>query len=198
MLWVEEAMGAAMPGQSSAPTPAATFKASPAATKSPAATPPASRIGLRVFLVVVAGIETLFGVTEFSGAFDLHNTPLSLGQFLINAKLASHPFFAIAALALAVCGRLRGAIIVLGAYILVAWPAEVETIPRFGIEWSLSPIGLSLFAEQMVFPPLAIAAINLARRDRRLWLAALFVALPPANLLLGITIFTISVIIYGF
>jgi hypothetical protein len=50
----------------------------------------------------------------------------------------------------------------------------------------------------MVFPPLAIAAINLARRDRRLWLAALFVALPPANLLLGITIFTISVIIYGF
>jgi hypothetical protein len=177
-----------MPPNLSALTPTATLTASP----------PGSRIGLRIFLIVVAGIETLFGVTEFSGAFDLHNAPLSLGQFLINAKLAIHPFFAIAALVLAASGRLRGAIMVLGAYILAAWPAEVETIPRFGIEWSLSPIGLSLFADQAVFPPLAIAAIILARRDRHLWLGALFVALPPANLLLGITIFTIAVILYGF
>ena len=72
--------------------------------------PPAPRVGLRIALLVIAGFETLLGVSEFSGAFDLHDAPLSLGQFLINAKLAVHPFFATAALVLAGTGRVRGAI----------------------------------------------------------------------------------------
>ena len=160
--------------------------------------PTAPRVGLRIALLVIAGFETLLGVSEFSGAFDLHDAPLSLGQFLINAKLAVHPFFATAALVLAGTGRVRGAIIALAVYILAAWPAELQPIPKFGIEWDFSPVGLSIFAEQAVFPPLAIAAIILAHRDRHLWLATLFVALPPANLLLGVIVFTIIIMIYGF
>ena len=159
---------------------------------------PAPRVWLRVALLVIAGFETLLGVSEFSGAFDLHDAPLSLGQFVINAKLAVHPFFATAALVLAAAGRVRGAIIVLAAYILAAWPAGVETIPKFGLEWDFSPVGLSIFAEQAIFPPLAIAAIVLAYRDRHLGLATVFVGLPPANLLLGIIAFTIAIMIYGF
>ena len=46
--------------------------------------------------------------------------------------------------------------------------------------------------------PLAVAAIVLARLDKRLWLGAIFVALPSANLLLGVIIFTIAILIYGF
>jgi hypothetical protein len=43
-----------------------------------------------------------------------------------------------------------------------------------------------------------VTAIVLAYLDRVLWLAALFVALPPPNLLLGMIMFTIRIMIYGF
>ena len=84
------------------------------------AVPSASRVWLRVVLLTVAGFESLIGLDEFSGAFDLHDAPLSFGQFVINARLAIHPFFAVAALVLAVLGYFRAAIIVLAAYILAA------------------------------------------------------------------------------
>jgi hypothetical protein len=76
--------------------------------------------------------------------------------------------------------------------------AHALGIARFGIEWDWSPVGLSLLAQQLIFPPLAVAAIVLARLDKRLWLGAIFVALPSANLLLGVIIFTIAIMIYGF
>ena len=79
---------------------------------------------------------------KFSEAFDLHDAPLSFGQFVINARLAIHPFFAIGALVLTTLGYLRAAIIVLAVYILAALP----TIARFGIEWDWSPVGVSLLA----------------------------------------------------
>jgi len=163
----------------------------------PAVAPPA-RFWLRTALLTVAGFETLIGLEEFSGAFDLHDAPLSFGQFVINARLAIHPFFAVAALVLATYRYLRAAIIVLAAYIIVAWLTDLPAIARFGIEWDWSPIGLSLLAQQLIFPPLAVAAIILARLDRHLGLSALFVALPPANLLAGIIMFTIAIMIYGF
>jgi len=99
---------------------------------------------------------------------------------------------------LAALGYLRAAIIVLATYILAAWFSELPSVARFGIEWDWSPVGLSLLAQQRIFPPLAVAAIILAYLNRHLWLGALFVALPPANLLLGIIMFTIAIMIYGF
>jgi hypothetical protein len=149
-------------------------------------------------LLAVAAFESLIGLEEFSEAFDLHDAPLSFGQFVINARLAIHPFFAIAGLVLAACRYFRAAIIVLAAYIVAAWLAELPTMARFGIEWCWSTLGLSLLAQQVIFAPLAVAAIVLARLDRHLWLGALFVALPPANLLLGMILFTIGIMIYGF
>jgi hypothetical protein len=160
--------------------------------------PAVSRVWLRIALLAVAGFESLIGLDEFAGAFDLHDAPLSFGQFVINARLAVHPFFAVAALVLAARDYLRAAIIVLAAYILAAWLSDLPTIARFGIEWDWSPVGLSLLAQQLIFPPLAVAAIVFAYLDRHLWLGALFVALPPANLLLGIIAFTIGIMIYGF
>jgi hypothetical protein len=159
---------------------------------------PDSRIWLQIALMAVAGFESLLGLSEFAGAFDLHDAPLSFGQFFINARLAIHPFFAITAVVLAACRHFRAAIIVLAAYIFAAWLSELPTMSRFGIEGDWSPVGLSLLADELIFPPLAVAAIVLARLDRYLWLGAIFVALPSANLLLGITMFTIGVMIYGF
>src|SRR5215472_3270743 len=160
--------------------------------------PPTSRVWPRIVLLAVAGFESLIGLEEFSEAFDLHDAPLSFGQFVINARLAIHPFFAIGALVLAALGYLRAAIIVLAAYILAAWLSDLPTIARFGIEWNWTPVGLSIFAEQLIFPTLAAAAIILAYLDRHLWLGAVFVALPPANLVVGMIAFTIAVMIYGF
>ena len=162
------------------------------------AVPPAARVWLRIVLMTVAGFESFVGLQEFAGAFDLHDAPLSFGQFVINARLAIHPFFAIAALVLAARRYFRAAIIVLAAYIIAAWFADLPTMARFGIEGDWSPLGLSLLGEELVFAPLAVTAIVLACLDRHLWLAALFVALPPANLLLGMIMFTIGIMIYGF
>ena len=157
----------------------------------------ASGVWLRRVLLAVAAFETLLGLGEFSEAFDLHDAPLSFGQFVINARLFIHPFFAIAALVLAARRYLRAAIVVLAAYILAA----------LAIGWS--PLGLlaagaanlSLLAQQVIFGPLAVTAIVLAILDKLLWLGAVFVALPSANLLLGMIpmiLFTIGVMIYGY
>ena len=162
------------------------------------AVPAASRVWLRIVLMTVVGFEVFIGLQEFAGAFDLHEAPLSFGQFVIDGGAFPSPLLAVAALVLAARRYFRAAIIVLAAYIIAAWFADLPTMARFGIEGELSPLGLSLLAQELAFAPLAVTAIVLAYLDRVLWLAALFVALPPANLLLGMILFTIGIMIYGF
>jgi hypothetical protein len=129
----------------------------------------ASGVWLRRVLLTVAAFETLVG-----GLIDLAAVP---DLDIINARLFIHPFLAIAALVLAARRYLRAAIVVLAAYILAA----------LAIGWSLDFAleGLSLLAQQVIFGPLAVTAIVLAILDKLLWLGAVFVALPSANLLLG-------------
>jgi hypothetical protein len=166
------------------------------------ATPQAAKIppsrALRIVLSFLAALESVLALSDLPGALSWHDAGFSVGQMLINANLVVHPLFALAALALAVSGRLRAALIVLAAYVLVDWLSEVPTLLRFGFEGNFTSVGISIFGQQVVFPLLAIAAIVLAAKNTRLWLAALFVALPPLNLVLGIVIFTISVLLYGF
>jgi len=143
----------------------------------------ASGVWLRRVLLTVAAFEALVGGLIDWGSPDLDIT---------NARLFIHPFLAIAALVLAARGYLRAAIVVLAAYILAA----------LAIGWSLDFAlgGLSLLAQQVIFGPLAVTAIVLAILDKLLWLGAVFVALPSANLLLGmipLILFTIGVMIYG-
>src|SRR5262245_58194850 len=144
----------------------------------------ASGVWLRRVLLTVAAFETLVG-----GLIDLAGVP---DLDIINARLFIHPFLAIAALVLAARRYLRAAIVVLAAYILSA----------LAIGWSLDFAlgGLSLLAQQVIFGPLAVIAIVLAILDKLSWLGAVFVALPSANLLLGmipLILFTIGVMIYG-
>src|SRR6516225_10642964 len=144
----------------------------------------ASGVWLRRVLLTVAAFETLVG-----GLIDLAGVP---DLDIINARLFIHPFLAIAALVLAARRYLRAAIVVLAAYVLAA----------LAIGWSLDFAlgGLSLLAQQVIFGPLAVTAIVLAILDKLLWLGAVFVAVPSANLLLGmipLILFTIGVMIYG-
>jgi hypothetical protein len=144
----------------------------------------ASGVWLRRVLLTVAAFETLVG-----GLIDLAGVP---DLDIINARLFIHPFLAIAALVLAARRYLRAAIVVLAAYILTA----------LAIGWSLDFAlgGLSLLAQQVIFGPLAVTAIVLAILNKLLSLGAVFVALPSANLLLGmipLILFTIGVMIYG-
>jgi hypothetical protein len=143
----------------------------------------ASGVWLRRVLLAVASFETLVGLIDLAVFVpDLD---------IINARLFIQPFFAIAALVLAARRYLRAAIVVLAAYILAA----------LAIGWS-SPdlLGLSLLTQQVIFAPLAVIAIVLAILDKLLWLGAVFVALPSANLLLNmipLILFAIGVTIYG-
>jgi len=142
-----------------------------------------SGVWLRRVLLAVAAFETLIGLIDLA---------VFVPDIDINARLFIHPFFAIAALVLAARRYLRAAIVVLAAYILAA----------LAIGWSLDFAlgGLSLLAQQVIFGPLAVTAIVLAILDKLLWLGAVFVALPSANLLLGmipLILFTIAVIILG-
>ena len=112
---------------------------------------PAPSIWFRIALVIVACIETLLALTDFPGAFELHGKPLSLAQFLINARLALHPLFAIVALVLAFRGRVRAAIVVLAVYVVALWFSELPSFIHFGIEWNWSSIGLSCSASKSCF-----------------------------------------------
>ena len=143
----------------------------------------ASGVWLRRVLLAVAACETLVGLIDLAVFVpDLD---------IINARLFIPPFFAIAALVLAACRYLRAAIVILAAYILAA----------LAIGWSSPDLfGLSLLAQQVIFAPFAVTAIVLAILDKLLWLGAVFVALPSANLLLNMVpliLFTIGVMIYG-
>ena len=154
------------------------------ATTASTAVAAASGVWLRRVLLTVAAFETLVG-----GLIDLAGVP---DLDIVNARLFMHPFLAIAALVLAARRYLRAAIVMLAAYILAA----------LAIGWSLDFAlgGLSLLAQQVIFGPLAVTAIVLAILDKLLWLGAVFVALPSANLLLGmipLILFTIGVMIYG-
>ena len=108
-----------------------------------------SGVWLRRVLLAVAAIETLIGLIDLA---------VFVPDIDINARLFIHPFFAIAALVLAARRYLRAAIVVLAAYILAA----------LAIGWSLDFAlgGLSLLAQQVIFGPLAVAAIVLAILDK--------------------------------
>jgi hypothetical protein len=142
----------------------------------------ASGVWLGRVLLAVAAFWTLVG--------SLIDLAVSVPD--LNARLFIHPFLAVAALVLAARRYLRAAIVVLAAYILAAL--------AFGWSLDFALGGLSLLAQQAIFGPLAVTAIVLAILDKLLWLGAVFVALPSANLLLGmipLIEFTIGVMIYG-
>ena len=116
---------------------------------------------------------TLFGdMSEIPGP--------GVGGAIIKAYIAVHPLLALAALALATIGRLRYAIMALGALVLMNWLNDMPSVVRHGLDFN----GLSAFETPMqiiAFPLMGACAIALAARSQRLGLATLLVAFPRCS-----------------
>ena len=113
-------------------------------------------------------------------------------------QLAISPLIAGAALMLAVTGRARHAIMTLAALILVRWASDLPSIAIHGWELSADYGGITVALARFGQPAIAIAALVLAIKNRRLWLATVFVSLPTVMAWAGVVAFGIAVSIYGF
>ena len=161
-----------------------------------------SPIYLRIALVVLATIEAVSALRGIPAIFYEFNptTPMGkLAQALTSVDIVLAVPITLAALYFAVAGYLRYAIIAIAIRILVAWICDTPTsIAIHGIEWSPSFCGIQVAAYQIGAPLIALAAIYLARRNERLWLATILVALPTIASWLGVLAFAIAVMMYGF
>jgi hypothetical protein len=156
---------------------------------------------LRIALIVIAAVEAIGALMGVPGIFYDFNptTPLEkFAQLLTSADLVVAVPITLAALYFAVAGRLRYAIAAIAIRVLVTWLSDLPSFWIHGIEWSLSYGGISVAGYQIGAPLTALAAIYLARRNERLGLATLLVALPTIFTWLGVLAFAISVMIYGF
>jgi hypothetical protein len=81
----------------------------------------------------------------------------------------------------------------------VTWLTDTPTsLALHGIEWSFDYGGLNVAGYQIGAPLIALGAIWLAWRNEKLWLAASLVALPTLFYWIGVLIFTVAIMIYGF
>jgi hypothetical protein len=171
-------------------------------TESTAAVLPPPHRWLRLALVVVAALELLDALTSMHNIFtDYHHQTalLRFAQALTSVQLALAPFIAAAAFIFALRGRLRHAILALAALALMVWLLDdVSSFPIHGFEFSMSFGGMVVFAHHFAFPVAAVAGAALAWKNRRLALAGLLVSLPAIVKWIGVAVFTISIMMYGF
>jgi hypothetical protein len=156
---------------------------------------PPRLLGLYLLLIIVAAIETFDGLSSAPMLFgDMSKT---IGGAIIKAYIASHPVLAIAALALATIGRLRYAVIALGALVLMTWLHFMPSVVRHGFDFD----GVSAFETPVriiAFPLMAACALALAARGERLGLATLMVSIPTLYGVASVIAFGIGIFLYGF
>ncbi len=155
----------------------------------------------RVLLIAVAALELFGALSDLPSLFQDygHTTRLLIfAQALTSVRIALAPLLAGTALALALIGRGRAAIVALAILILAAWLTDLPSIAVHVLEMTPDFGGVSVLLHRLLYPAIAIAAIVLAARNIRLGLAALLVALPTVFFWLGFLVFAIGVSIYGF
>jgi hypothetical protein len=152
-------------------------------------------LGLYLLLIIMAAIEAFEGLSHAPMLFgDMSEIPgPGLGGAIIKAYVVSHPLLALAALALATVGRLRYAIMALGALVLMNWLNYMPSVVRHGLDLG----GLSAI-QIIAFPLMGACAIALAARKERLGLAVLLVSIPTLFDVLAVIAFGISAFLYGF
>jgi hypothetical protein len=156
-------------------------------------------LGLYLLLILIAAIEAFDGLSHVPTLFgDMSEIPgPGIGGAIIKAYIAVHPLLALAALALATIGRLRCAIMALGALVLMNWLNDMPSVVRHGLDFK----GLSAFETPMqiiAFPLMGACAIALAARSQRLGLATLLVGIPTLYGVMAVVAFGIGVFPHGF
>ena len=171
-----------------------------AAAADTAVSPRQRHLGLRVLLIIIATIETFDGLSNFPTLFgDMSEIPgPGIGGFLIKAHIAAHLPLALAALVFAATGRLRYAIIALGAAVAMTWLNYMPSVVLHGLEFNNGFVALQTTAQIIAFPLMAACAIALAARGERLGLAAALVSFPTLFNVFGVIAFAVSVSLHGF
>jgi hypothetical protein len=156
-------------------------------------------IGLRAALVVLATIEAWIGFSDLPALLgDMSGIPGGLGGFLVKAHLATHPVLAVAALAFALFGRVRYAIVALGTVIIMAWLSDMPSIVARGFEIRSAFSFVETSAKIIAFPLIAACAIAYAAHNEHPGRATLLVAVPTLFNIVLLVGFFIGVMIYGF
>jgi hypothetical protein len=157
-------------------------------------------LGLRIVLIIVAIVEALDALSSVSILFgDMSQIPGSgLGGAIIKAHIATHLPLALAALVFAAIGRVRYAIIALGAVVAMTWLNYMPSVALHGLEFDTGFAAPQTTAQIIAFPLLAACAIALAARDRRPGLATALVSIPTLFNVFGIIAFAIGVSLHGF
>jgi hypothetical protein len=156
-------------------------------------------LGLYLLLIIVAAIEAFEGLSHAPMLFgDISEIPgPGIGGAIIKTYIASHPVLALAALALATVGRLRYAIMALGALVVMNWLNFMPSVVGHGLDFR----GVSAFETPVriiAFPLMAACGIALAARSQRLGLATMLVSIPTLYSVFAVIAFGIGVILYGF
>jgi hypothetical protein len=153
----------------------------PAATTAP--TPAQRLFGLRVLLIIIAIVEAFDATSSVPILFgDMSEIPgPGLGGFLVKAHIATHLPLALAALIFAAVGRVRHAIIALGAVVAMTWLNTMPSVVLHGLEFNSGFAALQTTAQIIAFPLMAACAIALAARDRRLGVATALVGIPRCS-----------------
>jgi hypothetical protein len=170
-------------------------------TTSDASVPAAGApLGLRIFLIVLAAIETLSALSDFPVLFDPPKASpgFETAQAVTNLYLMVHPLLAIVALVLASMGRLRHAIMVLAVMLLANWLSNMPGAFIHGLEWGPGLFNKLPAAKYFGYPVIGVVAFIFAWKNKQLWLAALLTAVPLIAQIVGVLGFAIGVTIYGF
>jgi len=156
-------------------------------------------LGLYLLLIIMAAIEAFEGLSHAPMLLgDMSEIPgPGLGGAIIKAYVVSHPLLALAALAFATVGRLRYAIMALGALVLMNWLNYMPSVVRHGLDFG-GLAALQTPVQIIAFPLMGACAIALAARKERLGLATLMVSIPTLFDVLAVIGFGISVFLYGF
>ena len=139
-------------------------------------------LGLYLMLMIVAAVEAFEGLSHAPMLFgDMSEIPgPGLGGAIIKAYVVSHPLLALAALALATVGRLRYAIMALGALVLLNWLNYMPSVVRHGLDFG-GLAALQTPVQIIAFPLMGACAIALAARKERLGLATMLVHSHPVR-----------------
>jgi hypothetical protein len=156
-------------------------------------------LGLYLMLIIVAAVEAFEGLSHAPMLFgDISEIPgPGIGGAIIKTYIASHPVLALAALGLATVGRLRYAIMALGALVLMNWLNDMPSMVRHGLDFR----GVSAFETPVriiAFPLMAACGIALAAHGQRPGLATLLVSIPTLYGVFAVIAFGIGIILHGF
>ena len=156
-------------------------------------------LGPRALLITVALLEFLNGLPNWIAMFgDVSKIPRpDMSTAIIQAHTAVYPVLALAALVFAATGRVRYAIVALGAVIIMTWLSYMPSVLLYGLDFH-SAGALRTPAQVMAFPLLGASAIAFAVHNQRLELPALLACIPTLFNLIGLIGFLLGIRIHGF